>query len=428
MDLESLQKIDRENIWHPYSASPTQIDSLLVERAKGVRLTLADGSSLIDGMSSWWSVIHGYNHPVLNAAITGQINNMAHVMFGGLTHRPAIDLTRKLLKIVPRGLEKLFFSDSGSVSVEVAMKMAMQYWYASGKPGKSSFITIRSGYHGDTWNAMSVCDPVTGMHNIFSTKLTPQYFVSPPSSGFYEPFDGAEMDEVEASLKEHHNELAAFILEPVVQGAGGMRFYHPDYLKALRQLCNRYNVLLIADEIATGFGRTGELFACNHAGISPDIMCVGKSLTGGYMTFAATFCTADVSATISENYPGVFMHGPTFMGNPMACSVALASIELLLNSSWQENIYRIEKGLKSGLLHLSALDAVKDARVLGAIGVVEMQEPVNMQEIQKAFVNAGIWMRPFGRLVYTMPPFIISDDELEQLTSSISKVIKHLYE
>jgi adenosylmethionine-8-amino-7-oxononanoate aminotransferase len=266
------------------------------------------------------------------------------------------------------------------------------------------------------------------MHNIFSAKLTPQYFVSPPSSGFYEPFDRAEMDEVETALKKHHNELAAFILEPVVQGAGGMRFYNPDYLKALRQLCNKYNVLLIADEIATGFGRTGELFACNHAGISPDIMCVGKSLTGGYMTFAATLCTTDVSATISGNYPGVFMHGPTFMGNPMACSVALASIGLLLNSSWQENIYRIEKSLKSGLLHLSALDAVKDVRVLGAIGVVEMQEPVNMQEIQEAFVNAGIWMRPFGCLVYTMPPYIISDDELGQLTSSISKVIKQLYE
>jgi len=396
-----------------------------VKSAQGVHLTLEDGRQLVDGMSSWWCAIHGYNVPALNHALKQQLDSMAHVMFGGLTHAPAVNLCKKLVEITPEKLETVFLADSGSVSVEIAMKMAVQYWQARQRPDKQKFISLRNGYHGDTLGAMSVCDPVTGMHTLFRDMLAKNFFVPSPSCDFGELCQPEQLNDLSRVLDSHHDSIAALILEPVVQGAGGMRFYSADYLAQAKALCEKQDVLLIADEIATGFGRSGKLFACEHAGISPDIMCVGKSLTGGYMTLAATLCTREISDLISDNPPGVFMHGPTFMGNPLACSVALESIRLLLASDWQSKIERIENWLTEGLAPCWQLDDVADVRVLGAIGVVELKNRVNMPTIQQAFVDAGVWIRPFGNLIYLMPPYIIEQTELNNLTNAIINVLNN---
>ena len=421
--LNALLDDDKKNVWHPYSSTDSNTPVFAVESARGVHLTLADDRQLIDGMSSWWCAIHGYNVAELNQAIEQQLDSMAHVMFGGLTHRPAVELCKKLVEITPEKLETVFLADSGSVSVEIAMKMAVQYWQAKGLADKQKFISLRNGYHGDTLGAMSVCDPVTGMHSLFSDMLMKNYFAPSPSCRFGEPCSDEDIADLTALLESHHDSVAALILEPVVQGAGGMKFYSADYIKQAKVLCEHYGVLLIADEIATGFGRSGKLFGCEHADISPDIMCVGKSLTGGYMTLAATLCSKDISDTISSNPPCTFMHGPTFMGNPLACSVALESIRLLQTSNWQKNVRRIERQLKNGLEACSKLDDVVEVRVLGAIGVVELKQAVNMPVIQQAFVDEGVWIRPFARLIYLMPPNVIQEDELNTLCKAIFKVL-----
>lgn len=421
---KALLEFDRDHIWHPYTSLTNPLPTYPVVSASGVRLKLADGTELIDGMSSWWTAIHGYNVPELNQAIQQQTDKMAHVMFGGITHEPAINLCQKLIDMTPKGLEKVFLADSGSVSVEVAMKMAIQYQHAKGQSGKTKFMTIRSGYHGDTTGAMSVCDPVGGMHHLFSEYLPKHFFIDQPSKKFNESYEDDELFQLEQFFRLNAEKCAAFILEPIVQGAGGMWFYSPDYVKAIRKLCDKHNMLLIADEIATGFGRTGKLFACEHAGISPDIICVGKALTGGYMTLAATLCTNDVANTISKGEAGVFMHGPTFMGNPLACAVANSSIDLLLNSDWQERVLNIEKLLKKELIPLALSLAVKDARVLGAIGVIETEEPVDVAKAQKFFVEHGVWIRPFRNLIYIMPPYTISDEDLKELTSAIIEYLR----
>ncbi len=418
-----MTDFDRKHIWHPYTSMTDPLRTYPVASANGTRITLRDGTELIDGMSSWWCAIHGYNHPELNAAATEQLGRFSHVMFGGLTHEPAIRLARQLIELTPASIQYVFFSDSGSVSVEVALKMAIQYWHNQGHPEKRRMLTVRGGYHGDTFGAMSVCDPETGMHALFSDVVAKQFFAPRPSPRFGETPEEADISPLRKLLEQHHNEIAAMILEPIVQGAGGMWFYSANYLRAVRDLCRAHDVLLILDEIATGFGRTGKMFACEHADIEPDILCLGKALTGGYMSLAATLCNQRVRDGISAD-DGVLMHGPTFMANPLACNVAAANIELLLKLNWQSRILSIEQQLTDELAVYSDHPNVVDVRVLGGIGVVELHKPPDLAEAQRQFVKAGVWIRPFGKLAYLMPPYIIDTGELSQLTAAIGLILR----
>lgn len=420
---DSVVARDQSHVWHPYSRPAAHPAPFAVERAQGCRLYLRDGRALVDGMSSWWTAIHGYGHPVLVEAARAQLERMSHVMFGGLTHEPAVRLCERLVELTPTPLQRVFLADSGSVSVEVALKLALQYWQARGEKKRVRILTVRGGYHGDTFGAMSVTDPENGMHQLFRGMLPTHLFAEVPGPRFHETYEGSAFASLEAQLLAHADSIAAVILEPVVQATGGMRFYHPEYLRQLRTLCDAHGVLLIFDEIATGFGRTGELFACEHAGIAPDIMCVGKALTGGMLTLAATLCTEQVASVIASGHPGVFMHGPTFMGNPLACAIALSSVDLLLSGPWRERVKSIEAQLAQQLAPCRELPQVADVRVLGAIGVVELKQPVDMAIVQPAFVEAGVWLRPFGKLVYTMPPFISEPEDIAAITSAVFRVV-----
>ncbi len=414
---------DRHHIWHPYTSTLTPLTCYPVASANGVYIKLEDGTELVDGMSSWWSTIHGYNHPHLNQAAHKQIDQVSHVMFGGITHQPAISLCKKLLSLAPNNLEHVFLADSGSVAVEVSLKMALQYWHAKGER-RPKFLTLRHGYHGDTFAAMSVTDPDNSMHSLYKGFLPEHIFAQSPTCGYWDEWKPEDLADFEHKIDSHHQELAAVILEPIVQGAGGMRIYHPEFLKGVRRLCDKYDLLLIADEIATGFGRTGKLFACEHADIQPDILCVGKALTGGYMTLSATLASKHVADTVCGGDAGCFMHGPTFMGNPLACAVATASLELIEQGDWQQQTQQIEMLFSELLPKLEEYDLVKNTRWLGAIGVVETHHPVNMETIQALFVEHGVWIRPFGKLIYMMPPFISKPEDIEKLINAIDAALQ----
>ncbi|MCL1039692.1 adenosylmethionine--8-amino-7-oxononanoate transaminase [Shewanella submarina] len=415
-------QFDQQHIWHPYTSMLHSLPVYGVASAKGCELTLEDGRVLIDGTGSWWSCIHGYGHPAILDAMQAQLSTLSHVMFGGITHAPAVELAKKLVNMTPARLTKVFYADSGSVAVEVAMKMALQYWQGRDKPQKQQILTIKNGYHGDTFAAMSVCDPEGGMHTMFGNSVTPRLFAAAPQYGFDTPLSDADKQALRSVFTEKHQEIAALILEPVMQGAGAMNFYSPEYLAYARALCDEFDVLLIADEIATGFGRTGKLFACEHAGIEPDLICLGKALTGGYISLAVTMCSDEVAEGISRSPAGVFMHGPTFMGNPLACAAAHASMTLIETGNWQSQVGSIEAQLKQELAAAKAFDAVKEVRVLGAVGVIELHQAVNTAVMQKAFVDKGVWIRPFGNYIYIMPPYTISSEQLSQLTKAMLEV------
>lgn len=423
---DDLLALDRAHVWHPYTNFNQPGVITPVSHAQGVELHLTDGRTLIDGMSSWWSAVHGYNHPVLNQAVIDQLGKMAHVMFAGVTHEPAVRLASTLARITPEGLNKVFFSDSGSVAVEIALKMAIQYWHSQGQAQRTTFLTLKRGYHGDTFGAMAVCDPQSGMHHLFHYSLQHHYFAEAPTCKFDEPFQETHIAKFAQLIQQHRQKIAAVILEPIVQGAGGMRFYSPDYLRRVRELCDKHEILLIVDEIATGFGRTGKLFASEHAGISPDIMCLGKAMSGGYITLAATLCNDKVSNGIGNGDNPAFMHGPTYMGNPLACAVANASIDLLLNSDWQGNVTRISEQLTKELAPCKEFAQVADVRVLGAIGVVELNESVDNTTLVSQFIDEGVWIRPFGKIIYLMPPYVITSEQLSRLTSAIVKIVANL--
>jgi adenosylmethionine---8-amino-7-oxononanoate aminotransferase len=406
-------------VWHPYSPMPPASPPLPVASAAGVRIRLEDGRELIDGMASWWCAVHGYRHPALDAAIHGQLERMAHVMFGGLTHEPGVELATRLVEFGPDGLEHVFFADSGSVAVEVAIKMCLQYWVAMGRPDRRRLLTVRGGYHGDTFGAMAVCDPIGGMHTLFRGTLAEHVFVDRPPAGFESPLDETYSRPLREAVERHADEVAAVIVEPVVQGAGGMHFYSPAVVRLLRELCDEHGLLLVLDEIATGFGRTGAWFACHHADVAPDVMCVGKALTGGYLSLSATLCSSRVAQTISMGEGGALMHGPTYMANPLACAVALASLDLFEARGWEADVRRIERALREGLAPARPLRGVRDVRVLGAIGVVELEHSVDVAAATRAAVDMGVWLRPFRNLVYTMPPYVTDDEDVARICAAV---------